>query len=305
MMPATYSHSMRGSRFRHVVFSGMGRGRVIDFAPASAQRTAYQPTSKSPFSADQRAFVNWLFERAGLDASIYRSETLHRRLPACMRALRASSPAHARQIVQQTPSLLRTAISAMIIGVTSFFRDAGVFDQLTFTVLPAISRCETPVRIWSAGCSDGAELYSVAMLLAEMQLLDDAYLLGTDCRVDAISRARAGAFDANELKAIPQTWIDKYFVRQGEQFQIGPRLRNAAQFRTADVTQLLEPGAWDVILCRNLGMYFRPQVAGKLWETFEHAIRPGGFLVLGKAERPMGSARLACVAPCIYRRDLG
>lgn len=296
---------MREARFRHVVFSGAGASRVIDFAPSAAKQTAHPSASQSPFSPEQRAFVNWLFERAGIDANIYRSETLHRRLNACLRALRATSPEQAKQIIQQSPQQLRTAISAMIIGVTSFFRDAAVFDHLTFTVLPALSRNQSPVRIWSAGCSDGAELYSIAMLLAEMGLLDDTYLLGTDCRLEAVNRARGGMFDGNELRGVPQTWIDKYFSQQEDAFAICPRLRTAVQFRSADVTQLREPGNWDLIFCRNLAMYLRPEVAGKLWESFEAAIRPGGFLVLGKAERPMGSSRFACVAPCIYRRDIG
>jgi chemotaxis methyl-accepting protein methylase len=193
----------------------------------------------------------------------------------------------------------------MVIGVTSFFRDASVFDHLTYTVLPALPR--TPrghPRVWSAGCSDGEEIYSVAMLLAEMNLLGGTYLLGTDCRPQAVARARAGRYEHRAMRDVPLAWQRNYFEGDGDAHaRLRCEVRSAVQWRTGDVTRLCEPGAWDLILCRNLTMYLRLDVAGRIWSAFEDALRPGGFLVLGKAERPIGAQRLGLVAPCIYRRD--
>ena len=237
--------------------------------------------------------------------NVYRPETLRRRLPACLRALRANSPEQAREILEKTPRLLADAISALVIGVTSFFRDPAVFDQLTYSVLPSLFRGATKARIWSAACSDGDELYSVAILLAEMNLLHHSYLLGTDARGDAIAKARAGIYAPAALRAMPEAWLKKYFAREEKSWRIASTLRTAIQWRTADMTRMCEPGTWDLILCRNAAMYFCAEAAGKLWEQFEHALRPGGYLVLGKAERPAGATRLSCIAPCIYRRDRG
>jgi chemotaxis methyl-accepting protein methylase len=88
-------------------------------------------------------------------------------------------------------------------------------------------------------------------------------------------------------------------------FEVRESLRSAVQWRTSDVTQVHEPGAWDLILCRNMAMYLRSCAAAQLWRAMEASLRPGGFLVLGKAERPAGAKRLSAIAPCIYRRDRG
>jgi chemotaxis methyl-accepting protein methylase len=168
--------------------------------------------------------------------------------------------------------------------------------------------------VWSVGCSDGAELYSVAILLAEMGLLEGTCLLGTDCRADALARARDGIFDVRAIDGVPRTWIKQYFDRlpgtdaadaADERYRVRATVRSAVQWRRADVTRLQEPGQWDLILCRNMAMYLRSETSGKLWSHFEQALRPGGFLVLGKAERPVGAERLSMVGPCVYRRDRG
>jgi chemotaxis methyl-accepting protein methylase len=154
----------------------------------------------------------------------------------------------------------------------------------------------------------------VAVLLAEAGLLARSTLLGTDCRAEAIRAARVGAYDAAAArKHVPAAWAARYFephdppaARQaGQRWRVRPELRAAAQWRAGDLTRVAEPGGWDLILCRNAVMYLRCDVAGRVWERLEQSLRPGGFLVLGRAERPAGATRLSPVAPCVYRRDRG
>ena len=213
-------------------------------------------------------------------------------------------------MLRDDPSAVAAAVGTMVLGVTSFFRDAAVFDHVTHSVLPALPRHGGHPRIWSAGCSDGEEVYSLAMLLAEAGLLAGSHLLGTDCRTQAVARARAGRYATRALRDVPPAWQAKYFVADGAgaaaaapAVRVRPELRAAVQWRTGDVTRVCEPGAWDLIFCRNLVMYLRPEVAGRVWGALEASLRPGGFLVVGKAERPTGAQRLGLVAPCIYRRD--
>jgi len=294
--------SPRAARFQHVVFAEPARRRrLVDFAPANATPAAPRETSISRAGDD--AFVRWLFDQAELDASCYRPETLRRRLPACLRLLRASNCAQAKQVLQADPTRLGAALDAMIIGVTSFFRDADVFDHLTYTALRELGRRTRGLRIWSAGCSDGEELHSISMLLAEMDLLNGAYLLGTDCRAPAIARAREARYAKEALDDVPVPWVRRYFTGGADRWQIVPPLRRSAQWRVADVTRTCDAGGWDLIFCRNLAMYLLPEMAARLWERLEQAIRPGGFLVVGKAERPISAPRLIPLTSCIYRRS--
>jgi chemotaxis protein methyltransferase CheR len=284
--------------YRHVVFADALRGpaRAMNFAPSAVPSR----WSLKVLSFDQARFLRWLFDRAGLDEQQYREETLERRLPACLRALHAGSLSEARYLIERHPALLLKAMDAMILGVTGFFRDRPVFNALREQVLPTLGRPR--VRVWSAGCSDGAELYSVAMLLDERGLLHRSHLLGTDCRPTAVRRAAAGSYSGTTLGSVSRDLLDRYFVLRSDQtWRVIPALRAATHWRAGDILRHVEQGPWDIILCRNVAMYLRQESAVRLWERLHDALRPGGVLVLGRAERP-GGGRLNHVLPCVYRR---
>ena len=290
-------------RYLHINFADRVNlsGRPVNFAPAKA---ADADDGCPPLQGEDREFLSWLLKRAGVSVSHYRSESLARRLPACLRVLRANSPAHARAIIERNHALAGAAIGSVLIGVTSFYRDAQVFRDLDQLVLSKLTERPT-IRVWSAGCSDGMELYTVAMQLAERHVLHRCQLLGTDCRLAATRAAAAGAYAEPSLRDLPDVLRERYFARTPETnlYAIHPILRARVQWRTADVLTTPEPGPWDLILCRNMAMYMRGDAVSHLWEMFEHALRPGGHLVLGKAERPHGARRLSMIAPCICRLD--
>ncbi len=199
----------------------------------------------------------------------------------------------------------RAALSTLIIGVTSFFRDDFVFETLRTRILPPIvSSTPHGLSAWSVGCSDGAELYSVAMILADMGALEHCHLLGTDCRADAIKRARLGRFDATAMHTLP-TQYERYAVEDSAGGVIVPKIRHSVHWRVSDVLTLQEPGVWDMILCRNMAMYLSGGAAAGLWERLAASLRPGGILVTGKAERPTGASEFTAAGPCIFRRNRG
>jgi chemotaxis methyl-accepting protein methylase len=296
-------------QLQHVVFPARRRQRspARNVAPSSSGPAADRPEPDAiglPPPGAAEPFVEWLFGHAGLSAAHYRPETLRRRLPACLRVLRAHSAEHARAILEQSPDLVPAAVSALLVGVTSFFRDHEPFEQLR-ALLPELVDGRRGPNVWSAGCSDGAELYSVAMLVAEAGRLGEAYLLGTDCRPDAVRTARAGRYDTASIRGVPDRLLRRYFEFRDGAWEIDPALRRAVRWRAGDVLTTPEPGGWDVISFRNTAMYMRPEAAYPLWMRFEQALRPGGLLILGKAERPVGAGRLTCVGPCLYRRTRG
>jgi chemotaxis protein methyltransferase CheR len=251
--------------------------------------------------------VTWLLGRASIDAKIYRDDSLARRIPACLRSLGARSLAHAQELIERNPSLVSMAISSLLIGMTSFFRDPAVFNFLTEHIFPRIvqSTCDGP-RIWCVGCSDGAELYSVAMLLDDAGMLDRADLLGTDCRSDAVARAAAGSFHASMVETVSPGRLAKHFRPDGpSRWAVDRRIQSKIRWAVADALATDDGDQWDMILCRNCAMYLDPPAAARLWARLEAAVRPGGILVLGKAERPQGAAQLLPLAPCVYQRRMG
>jgi chemotaxis methyl-accepting protein methylase len=313
----------QAGRFRHVVFpdSVGGYGRAVDAAPrrpGPPEPFPHRPHGAvfpEPLTPDAESFLRWLLARAGLRFEDYKPETLARRLTACLRAVRAASPAHARTLVRRSPETCSAALDALLIGVTGFFRDDSVFDSLARRTLPNLLDRRSrdgrtrPLRVWSAGCSDGAELYTVAILLAESGALSAGRveLLGTDCRPDAVARAAAGAFDPQALRAVPARLVERYFEPDGPRYRVRPALRAATTWRLGNALagRAPDPGVWDLVLCRNLAIYLQPDAASGLWASLAAALRPGGVLVLGKAERPLGLSELAPEGPCAWRRAGG
>ena len=288
-------------RFSHVVFADapLMRRQPLDVARYAVAYAPVRPALPPSPAAD--AFLRWLFERAGIDGSWYRRDALRRRLPACLRALRVRSLAEAQRTLQHDPSLVTDALSAILIGVTSFFRDPTVFAALAETLPSIAASLRRPLRVWSVGCSDGAELYSVGVILAEAGLLAGAELVGTDCRSDAIAAARDARFETLALRHVSDERRARFFARDGCRWRVGEVVRAAARFSVGDALARVEPGEWDVILCRNLTIYLEDIAARELWHRLAASLRAGAVLVVGKAERPdMGYVVPA--GPCVYRR---
>jgi chemotaxis methyl-accepting protein methylase len=293
-------------RYHAIVFEGAARSRPAR-EKRTAARTAHDLALRLPrhvadelISADDVRFLQRVFELGSLDLSKYRLAPLSRRIPACLRALKASSLPRALAAIEADASLLRTAMNTLLIGVTEFFRDPPVFDFLRERALPALA--DRSARVWSVGCSSGAELYSVAMLLQSRRALEGSQLLGTDYRPAAINAARAGAYSDEAVAALPAEILSSNFSQQKESWLVDPTLRNATQWRVSDVFTDPAPGTWDMILCRNVAIYLDSAASAVLWQKLFDALNAGGFLVVGRADRPRIHG-LERMAPCVYRKQ--
>lgn len=246
-------------------------------------------------------FLDWLIQRGGLDGGAYRPAAIQRRLPACLRQLRVASPRAARELLERRPELVSGALSAVLIGVSDFFRDEAVFEVLRGEVLPELVRERVEVRVCSVGCSAGQELYSVAMLLAEFGALERGDLLGVDCRADAVARATAGRFARHEMADVEPQRMERFFHAADGGGTLRAELRARTRWQVADVLTF-DPGAsWDLILFRNVAIYLEETRLEGVWARLVSRLAPGACLVTGRAEQPPSGLPLRRVAPCVYR----
>lgn len=247
--------------------------------------------------------LEWVLRRAGLNPCVYRARTLERRLAACRRQLGTSRVAVAQALVDHDPKLIAAALNSLLIGVTEFFRDQRVFDALRHAVLPELLRTRLGVRVYAPGVSAGHELYSVAMLLAECGALARSELTGLDCRPDAIAWARAGIFPEDAMGGVPPAWRMRYFFPMWGGWQVRAELSEAMRFEVGDLFRYNDIALWDLILFRNVAIYFESPHAARAWELLCGQLAPGGFLVTGKAEKPPPHLPLERVAHSIYRKE--
>jgi len=194
-------------------------------------------------------------------------------------------------------ALQRRIIDAITTNETLFFRDTAPFDLLRHKIVPEVidrARHGTArIRIWSAACSTGQEIYSIAMLLKELLGDPDRYgvrLLGTDISDEAVSRASRGWYNATEIgRGLSDALRDRYFVRARDGWQIRDEIRAMVSFKhmnlLADLTAL---GRFDVIFCRNVAIYFTEPDKITLFRRIERVLEPNGYLVIGAMESLAG-----------------
>ncbi len=249
-----------------------------------------EPTVEAPL----QAVLALVRDRSGIDFSRYKRPTILRRLQRRMAATGVLNLTDYTQYLARHSAEYARLISSFLITVTEFFRDPELFAALRTIVLPELltqvrARQGNDVRIWSAGCATGEEAYSLAMLVAEA-LGEDAdqlivQIFATDLDEEAVAFARRGVYPAASLKNVPQEMRSRYFASLGgASFEVIPRIRNLVIFGQHDLAQRAPFPHIDLVLCRNVLMYFTPELQHRALRLFAFALRDGGYLALGKAE---------------------
>lgn len=195
----------------------------------------------------------------------------------------------ARELVQQV-------VEALTTNETSFFRDKLPFDSLEKHIIPQIMldrAKDKTLSIWSNACSSGQEIYSIAMLLQEHfpSLLNwKVRLIASDISTQILARAKEGIFNAHEVtRGLPAAYLSKYFTKHADGWKISDRIRNSIEFIPVNLVQSWPThlNSIDVVLLRNVLIYFSPESKEEILNRIRRVIRPEGYLFLGGAETTM------------------
>jgi chemotaxis protein methyltransferase CheR len=212
--------------------------------------------------------------------------------------------ADAQDRIEARPALALELMDVVLLGVSEFWRDAAVFSALRNEVFPRMLREAAHPRIWSAACSEGQELYSVAALLAGLDALERCELRGTDCRPEAIARARTGEYALSSVSRLDENARRGLCLVHADRVRIHPRLRAAVSWRVSDLFRQAEGGPWDLILWRNMAIYLEPSAAAEMWHRLLGQLAPGGCIVVGKADYPPPGCPLVRIGPNIYSKSV-
>jgi two-component system, chemotaxis family, CheB/CheR fusion protein len=240
-----------------------------------------------------KVILGLLRERSKHDLTLYKITTVKRRIERRMGVHGLDTLTSYRQFVQENPHELDLLFKELLIGVTSFFRDPPLWQELKDTVLPALLARRTPgtpMRAWIVGCSTGEEAYSLAMAfreVADTQPKPDAWALqifASDVNADAIAVARKGQFSSNIAVDVAPERLSRFFTAVGDGFLVGQEIRQTILFAQHDVT--LDPPftRLDILSCRNLMIYFNAALQQRVLPLFHYVMRPGGVLILGGSE---------------------
>lgn len=237
-------------------------------------------------------FLYMIRQRLDIDFTIYKTPTILRRLQRRILATDTHNLKGYIDYLSEHPEEYQQIINAFLINVTDFFRDPDLYAYLRQQVLPDLishaRRNDNELRIWSAGCATGEEAYSLAILVAEAlgSELDqfNVRIFATDVDAEAVDFARRGVYPASALTGLSEELISRYFSQDDGQYLIRKRVRILTVFGQHDLGQRAPFPRIDMVLCRNVLIYFTPELQQRTLKVFAYSLRDGGYLVLGKAE---------------------
>ncbi len=239
------------------------------------------------------SILRLLKERSKHDLSDYKPSTLRRRVQRRLGVHGLTTHDAYEQFVRDNPQELDLLFKEMLIGVTSFFRDPSVWQELKDIAMPVLLARSPPgtrLRAWVVGCSTGEEAYSLAMVfkevLAELNGAENLSLqiFASDLSADAINIARKGLYPQRIVAEMDPVRLAKFFTAQGSNFLINSEIREMVLFAQHDV--ILDPPftKLDLLSCRNLMIYFNAELQSRLMPLFSYSLRPGSALLLGGSE---------------------
>src|SRR6185436_9147783 len=257
-----------------------------------------------PEKPDQQfdSLLEYLRHSRGFDFSGYKSPSLKRRIVKRMQSVKMESYPDYIYYLEVHPEEFAILFNAILINITAFFRDLPAWEYLSETIIPRIASskaADEPIRVWSAGCASGEEVYSIAMLFAEVLGKEDfrkrLKIYATDVDEEALTSARQAAYTTQQMGPVPENYREKYFDGAKDRYTFKPELRRSIIFGRHDLVQDAPMSRLDLLVCRNTLMYFNTETQNRILGRFNYALNVNGFLLLGKSE--MLLARSALFAP--------
>lgn len=183
-------------------------------------------------------------------------------------------------------NLLDEFINYLTINVSEFYRNPGQWQTLEEEILPyLINATKKCPKIWSAACSTGEEPYSIVMLLNKFFALKDIKVLATDIDLDAINKAKFGLYNEKSLNNLPKEFKYKYFEKVENSFKIKDEVKKCVEFKKVDLLKDPYPTNVDLIICRNVMIYFTEQAKELLYKKFYNSLSTEGILFVGSTEQ--------------------
>lgn len=230
----------------------------------------------------------------------YKDTYILRRVSVRMRLCKCKDFKEYYEYLTKNPSEYEKLENTLTVNVTEFWRDRTVYNELRNVFEKIVTdRTVRSIRIWSAGCSSGEEPYGLAVMIKELmekhnQKFLRVLITATDLDKEILERAKEGTYISKQFKNMDQDVIDKYFDKLNDkEYQIKKEIKRMVQFKKHDLIKEGPMKDMNMVLCRNVIIYFEKDIQEKLFMKFHEALNDGGYLVLGKTEMLHGDSRNA------------
>lgn len=234
---------------------------------------------------DYLEFIQGIKRKTGIDLSLYKEAQMKRRLTALYEKKGFGSFQEFFSKLNRDSEEMEEFLDRMTINVSEFYRNYKRWEVLETKILPRLLQENKSLKIWSAACSTGEEPYTIAMMLSEHMTLSGRTITATDIDKNAIQRARNGLYPERSLNEVPSVMKARYFTREGALFKLNEEIRKNVTFKQQNLLSDPFEGNYDLIVCRNVLIYFTEEAKNLLYKKFNASLRPGGVLFVGSTEQ--------------------
>lgn len=234
---------------------------------------------------DYEQFVINIKKKTGIDLALYKEAQMKRRLTSLYEKRGYRSFQDYFLAVSQDKKLLEEFLDRMTINVSEFYRNGKRWEVLEKKLLPKLLERNSRLKIWSAACSTGEEPYTIAMIMSKFMPLSQVQILATDLDENVIERAKMGIYPERSLNEVPDDMKRKYFTQDGSFFKVSDDIKRTVTFKKQNLLSDPFGGPFDLIVCRNVLIYFTEEAKDILYKKFSAALKQDGIFFVGSTEQ--------------------
>ncbi|MGL4108662.1 CheR family methyltransferase [Clostridium sp. LP20] len=229
-------------------------------------------------------FHKWVHKELGINLTAYKPDQLNRRINSLMGRVGIASLDDYAKVIKSDPEQRQKFLDFITINVTEFFRNPDLFDELEELIKKELMPNSNSLKIWSAACSIGCEPYTMGIILKRLNPLGRYNIIATDIDNTILSKAKKGEYIQSEIKNIKNADLNKYFTKVDDKYVIENSIKSLVTFRRHDLILDSYESGFDIILCRNVVIYFNNDAKNQIYRKFSDSLRKGGLLFVGATE---------------------
>ncbi|MFT8348010.1 CheR family methyltransferase [Clostridium saccharoperbutylacetonicum] len=233
---------------------------------------------------DFNEFHKWVHRELGINLSAYKPEQLNRRINSLMTRVGIKSLDEYTRAIKENPEQRQKFLDFITINVTEFFRNPELFQDLEKQISKELLPNTPNLKIWSAACSIGCEPYTLGIILDKLTPNGRHNIIATDIDDTILSKAKIGEYTQNEIKGVNNTDLSKYFSTKDDKYYIVPKIKNMVTFKKHDLILDNYENGFDLIVCRNVVIYFNNDIKQEIYKKFSNSLKKGGLLFVGATE---------------------
>ncbi|WP_438318440.1 CheR family methyltransferase [Sporosarcina sp. FA9] len=235
--------------------------------------------------SDYVDFIANIKKKTGIDLSYYKEAQMKRRLTSLYEKKGYRNFKDFYKAIHTEKKLLEEFLDRMTINVSEFYRNAQRWDVLDKKIFPELLSVNKKLKIWSAACSTGEEPYSLAMVLTSHIPIRDIAIFATDLDAGAIERAKVALYPERSLKEVPQNVVKEFFIKDETYYQVKDEIKRTVTFKQQNLLNDKYDSGFDLIVCRNVMIYFTEEAKDQIYKNFSKSLRSGGILFVGSTEQ--------------------